>query len=213
MLAQVGYPPAASPYRDVENGARASAFAGWYTAAHDPAGVFPKSAPIFGVRWDVFIGGPADFTARIATVPTKRDVLDPSKPAGQRIVSSRNLSLGVADIGIAFNLTGNKSWHTLVPQAHASVGLITDFQGRDAGGYSHGTTFALAYGFAVRVVPPEKRFSLRAEVGSYYYSTQYPSTYFSGTTEAGSVVPSSQSGGKWRNNWTMTLGATYVVFR
>jgi hypothetical protein len=213
LFGQVGYPPAASPYRDVENGARGSVFAGWYAANHDPAGVFPKSAPMFGVRWDVFIGGPADFTARIATAPTKRDVIDPSKPAGQRFVESKSIALSMADIGIAFNLTGNKSWHALLPQANASVGLISDFQGRDAGGYSHGTTFALYYGLGVRMVPPEKRLSLRADVGSFFYSTQYPSSYFTPSSDGTFVVPGTQSGGKWRNNWAFTLGATYVVFR
>lgn len=213
IMAQVGHPPAASPYRDVANGARATAFAGWYSANHDAAGVFPKSAPIYGVRWDVFIGGPADFIARVAMVPTTRDVIDPSRPAGSRIVESRNISLGMADIGMAFNLTGNKSWHSLLPQARATVGLISDFEGRDVGGYAHGTTFALEYGLGVRFVPPDRRLSLRADIGSYFYSTQYPSTYFTGASEGTSVVPTSQSGGKWRNNWVMTLGATYVVFR
>jgi hypothetical protein len=205
--------PENSPYHDVSTDTRIAAFAGWYWAGHDPAGVLPKSGPLYGVRWDVHVGGPADLTFRVATVPTQRNVIDPLKAAGHRVVQVRDISLGMGDAGIAFNLTGNKSWHYLVPALHASVGVLSDFSGTDLGGYTSGTTFALGYGIGTRILPKNNRLSARVDIGNYFYAINYPDTYFAPAVDGTTVLPTTASKNGWHNNWTLTFGVTFALFK
>ena len=211
--AQVGHLPTQSPFRDVDMTSRVTTFAGWYSGARDEAGVLPRSGPLFGVRWDVHVGGPGDLMFRVAHVSTQRDVIDPAKSQGQRIVERRDVSLSFADVGLSFNVSGNKTWHGVMPILHGTVGVVSDFAGRDSGGFSHGTTFAIGYGAGLRYVPPGGRVSVRADVGSYYYSTEYPATYYGLAADSTRVLSPATPRSQWRNNWTMLFGITYVLFR
>lgn len=130
-----------------------------------------------------------------------------------RVTATRNLRLGMADAGILFNLTGNKSWHGILPYAHGNVGIITDFSGQDAGGYVHGTTFAIGYGLGARMVRPGGRFAIRADVGSYFYSITYPPSYYTLASDSTSVLPATAARSGWHNNWALTLGVTWAPFR
>ena len=212
--AQVGFKPQDSPFRDVDQGARIAGYAGWYRGANDPAGVLPRSGPLVGIRWDVHVGGPADLAFRIAHVSTDRNVIDPTRAAGFRIVDSkRHVSLGLADVGIAFNLTGNKSWHHLMPLLYGSVGIATDFGGTDVGGFQHGTTFAVGYGLGVRYAPSKSRLGMRADLGSYFYSLQYPASYYVPSADGSSVLTTATPKAQWRNNYAVSLGITYILFK
>ena len=57
--AQVGYPPAESPFRDLPFRQEATIVAGYFAAGKDPVGVAPQSGPLVGVRYEARIGGPA----------------------------------------------------------------------------------------------------------------------------------------------------------
>ena len=143
--AQVGYPPAESPFRDLVYKQEASLVVGYYSAARDPVGVAPRSGPMIGARYEVRVGGPAQFAVRVARVFSERDVLDPTKPEDERIVSRDSWPLYVADLGITFNLTGQKSFRGFVPVATVGGGVATDLEGSaDIGGFRFGTAFALS---------------------------------------------------------------------
>lgn len=212
LKAQVGHPPDQSPFRDISLAMRITPFAGWYSAAKDPARVLPRSGPLVGLRWDAHVGGPGELTVRLAMVPTDRDVIDPSQPAGDRFVEARKLTLGFGDVGISFHLTGNKSWHRVVPVIHAGLGLASDFDGADVGGFKHGAEFSLAYGFGIRYVTGS-RFELRADVGSYFYQIEYPTSYYSLGADGTSVLTPATPRADWRNNWTLSFGAAFTPFR
>lgn len=210
--AQVGHDPQNSPYRDVATAMRVTGFAGWYAAASDPAKVLPQSGPLVGVRWNAHIGGPAEVGVRFAMVLTERNVLDPAQGAQNRLVEERSINLGLADVSLTFNLTGNKSWRRLVPYVQMGLGLASDFDERDVGGFRHGTEFTLAYGGGVRFVPSD-RFELRAELGSYFYNLEYPSSYFQPGADQTSVLPPTTPRDAWRNNWAFTVGVSIAPFR
>lgn len=212
LAAQVGYVPERSPYRDVSNAMRVTGVVGWYSAASDPAGVLPKSGPLVGVRWNAHVGGPAEVTVRLALVSTDRTVIDPARAAQDRFVETRDVQLGFGDVGLAFNLTGYKSWHRLVPYLHTGIGLASDFDSRDVGGFKHGTEFAFNYGFGVRFVPGNQ-FELRAELGSYFYNLEYPSSYLQPGADETSVLPPTAARDAWRNNWAFSIGASFTPFR
>jgi hypothetical protein len=214
LHAQVGSTPAASPFRDLEYRQELTAFTGWFVAGTDPARVAPRSGPMLGARYDVRIGGPAQFTARLATVFSERRIIDPSQAGDARLVAMREQGLYLGDVGITLNLTGQKSWRDLVPYTQFGVGLATDFRGRDASGYRFGTTFAFNFGGGVRWVPAD-RWQLRANVADWLYQIQYPETFYVPTTTGGddAVLRGSQAKSVWTHNVALTIGASYLFFR
>ena len=169
---------------------------------------------MLGVRYDVRIGGPASLTARAAGVFSERNVVNPALPAGGgREVGTKSWPLYLADLGITIALTGQKSFHHLVPVVGFGGGIASDFQSEDVGGFNIGTTFALNFGGGVRWVPGNS-FQLRADVTDHLYQISYPDSYFSSTVaNGGSVLPRAQSPSVWKHNAAITLGASYVFFR
>lgn len=211
--AQVGHRPDDSPFQDVSRRPRLTLFGGWYAAADDDAGVLPKSAPLLGARVAVHVGGPADIILKLGHVSTERTVIDPAKSSGSRFVEDRDVSLLFGEIGLSFSLTGAKTWHGFMPTLNGGVGLVSDFKGADVGGFRHGTTFVVDYGLGIRYVPQSSRLSFRADIGSYIYSLEYPISYYTASGDGTSVLTQATKRSQWRNNWTLTLGASYYIFK
>ena len=213
-LAQVGSLPQSSPFRDIEYRQSVTAFAGWFQAATDPADVAPRSGPLVGARYDVRIGGPALFTARLGTVFSERRILNPEETGAERVVGVREQGLYLGDVGLTLNLTGQKSWRDLVPYTQVGVGVVSDFKGRDVGGFKFGTTFAFNFGGGVRWVPRD-RWEVRAEVADWLYQIQYPDSYYIPTTTGGSdaILRAAQAKSVWKHNLALTIGTSYSFFR
>lgn len=213
-VAQVGSLPENSPFRDLEYRQELSAFTGWFAASKDPAGVAPRSGPLLGARYDVRIGGPAQFTARLATAFSERRVINPSRSGAARELGIREQGLFMGDVGITVNLTGQKSWRALVPYTQFGAGIASDFKGRDPGGYQFGTTFAFNFGGGVRWVPRD-RWQVRADVADWLYQIQYPETYYVPTTVGGSdaILRATDAKSVWKHNFALTIGGSYSFFR
>lgn len=209
--AQVGYPPAESPFRDVFYRQEATVVAGYYAAGRDPVGVAPQGGPMVGARYEVRVGGPAQFAVRVARVFSERRILDPAKPEDERIIGTESWPLYLADLGITFNLTGQKSFRGFVPVATVGGGIASDFKGsEDIGGYRFGTAFALSYGAGIRWVSGG-RYQVRLDVLDYLYQVRYPNSYF---TPSGTLPPvRSGSQSAWTHNAAITLGGSYQFFR
>jgi hypothetical protein len=213
LAAQVGYPTTQSPFEDLAYRQGISLYSGYFKAASDRAGVAPQSGPLVGARYDIALGGPASFTARLGGVLADRTVLDPARPNGRRVLGTERRPLGLADVGITLGLTGQKSWRGLVPTLHGGAGLATNFAGADPGGFKFGTRFAIAYGAGLRYVPRGSAWSLRADVGSHLYQIRYPDRYFTAALDSTSILPSGASKSSWTNNLGATLGITRQFFR
>ena len=209
--AQVGYPPSESPFRDLFYRQEATLFTGYYSAGSDPVGVGPKGGPMVGVRYEVRIGGPAQFSARAARVFSERSVLDPNKPVVERITGTTSIPVYLLDVGITFNLTGQKSYLGMVPVASFGGGVASDFSSkRDIGDFRFGTPFAISLGGGVRYVR-DGPFQLRLDVLDYLYQIRYPDTYFESVGGVEPVRRGSQS--VWTHNIAITVGASYQFFR
>ncbi|PYP67003.1 MAG: hypothetical protein DMD26_06005 [Gemmatimonadetes bacterium] len=63
--AQVGYPPARSPYLDLTYSQELTAIFGYYVGREDPAGVAPGNGSLAGVHYEWRAGGPAHLTGEI----------------------------------------------------------------------------------------------------------------------------------------------------
>lgn len=210
--AQVGTLPAQSPFVDLAARQTLTLEGGYWFAPSDPAGVAPQSGPMSRVRYDVFLGGPAWLTLRVGSALVERNVVDPARPLSSRLLGVERRPLTSLDAGFTFALTGQKSWHGLVPLVDLGAGIVTNGKGADPGGLSLGTRFALDYGAGVRFAPTQ-RLSGRADVGYTLYQLRYPDRYFQAALDSTSVLPSGHSKSKWLNNTAVTIGASYQFFR
>ena len=211
--AQVGYEPEASPFRDLEYRQELTGFVGWFHAGKDVAGVAPRSGPITGARYEVRVGGPAQFTVRAARVASERRILDPGKPAAEREVGVESWPLYIGDLSLSLNLTGQKSWHRLVPVINGGAGIVSDFKGgSDVGGFRFGTQFAFSFGAGVRYVPGG-RFQARVDLSDHLYQVEYPESYRLRASDDTSVLRNTQALRNWKHNVALTAGASYLFFR
>lgn len=210
--AQVGYPPAQSPFEDVEYRQAVTFYTGYFNAARDRAGVAPQGGPLFGARYDIVLAGPAAFTARLGVVQSTRTVLDPARDQGDRVIGDERRPLAIADVGVTLALTGQKSFYDFQPYVHAGAGLATNFASADPGGYRFGTRFALSGSLGTRYVPGG-RWSVRGDVGTTLYQVRYPDRYFTPGLDSTSVLASDASKSSWSRNLIVTLGASYHFFR
>ena len=209
----VGYPPPRSPFRDLEYKQEAAVFAGYYLAGKDPAGVAPRSAPMIGIRYEVGVGGPAQIVARISHVMSDRRVINPVEPASARDLGIQSWPVYIADFGMSINLTGQRSWHGVVPVVYSGIGLASDV-GKKAEDdpYKLGTTFAFSFAGGLRIVPGG-RFQMRADVGTWFYQIKYPTEYYNLTSDNTAVLENDQATKFWKRNLGITLGGSYLLFR
>jgi len=209
----VGYPPQNSPYRDLEYHSELTAFGGYFDSGSDPAGVAPKGGPMGGIRYEVGVGGPVQLVARFAKVVNERNVIDPTKPAASRALGSLSWPVYLADVGFSLNLTGQRSWHGIVPVTYLGAGVASDAGKKvEADPYRLGTTFAISYAAGLRFVPGG-RFQIRADAGTYMYQIKYPAAYYIKATDDTQVLPDSQAKSFWKRNHAFTLGISYLLFR
>ena len=209
----VGYPPQASPFRDLEYHQELTAFGGYFNAAEDPGGVAPQAAPMAGIRYDIGVGGPMQLFARFAEAFSDRKVIDPTKPADSRNLGKQSWPVYMADFGLSLNLTGQRSWHGVVPVTYLGVGVASDGGKKvEADPYRLGTTFAISYAAGLRFVPGG-RFQIRADIGSYMYKINYPTGYYIKASDNTQVLADKQARSFWKRNGAYTLGLSYSLFR
>lgn len=209
----VGYTPETSPFRDLPYRQEVSVFGGYFVAGRDPAGVAPQSGPMAGARYEVRIGGPAQFYARTAVAFTERNVVNPRLGPGARALGTESVTLALADVGISLNLTGQRSWRGIVPVIAGGAGVATDFASPDVGGYRLGTPFAITLGAGVRWTSGG-RWQARADVTDYLYQVRYPPLYFQAPASGvDPVLPATARQNVWKHNAALTLGVSYLFFR
>ena len=228
-VAQVGYPPQQSPYRDLRESMEVTFYSGYYRAKKDPARVAPVSGPMVGAHYQWRAGGPANLTFDVARVASERRVLDPER-AGSTVVGTDTTycairetsckSAGVYrwplytfDGALALALTGERSFMRMVPEVKAGFGVVTDFHSQpDVGQFGFGTRFALNWGAGLRLLPGG-RYSFRADITNRLYSVKYPVSYFVPADDQTTIFTPRQSRSAWLNNPAFTFGVSYMFSR
>jgi hypothetical protein len=212
--AQVGHEPAKSPFVDVEQRHELTFFGGYFSAKKDPAKVAPQSAPLAGVLYEWRASGPVNLGVSFQTVGSKRTELDPSKPVAARVVGTSTEPLYAADAFLAVALTGERSWHQLMPMVGLGLGLITNAKSADVGGFRYGTRFAFPWGAGVRWIPGAGRFAMRADIKDWMYTIKYPQAYYTPAVAGEDpILASGTSPSRWTNNFAMTVGASFTFKR
>ena len=211
--AQVGHLPERSPYRDLEYTQEWTWFAGYFDARRDPEGVAPRSGPMLGARWDVRLGGPAYLSARMASAMLNRRIVDPRQPIGQRIVGEETVPMLFTDVGFSLNLTGFKTWRSLVPVISTGVGAAGDVRGQtDVAKFRVGVPLTFTFGGGVKWVPAGK-WQFRADWGNYLYRIHYPDSYYLRTGSDDPVRLPNEPRSLWRRNVAYQVGVSYLFHR
>lgn len=209
--AQVGYPPAASPFRDLVYRQSLDAEVGYFMPRKDPAGAAPQDGPYAGVRYAAQFSNPLVISARIGTASTRRTVIDPAAAPDARAIATERSQLFMADVNVGLALTGFRSWHGIVPEASLGAGVVADFKDADAGGYRFGAPFAILATGGARWVPGG-RWQLRADVTDRLYKIAYPQSYYQ-TTGGEAVLGAKESNSLWTHNPSISIGIGYLFDR
>jgi hypothetical protein len=208
----VGHPPSTSPYNDLEFSQELTAEFGYVKARHDPAGVAPKSAAMIGLRYELSLVGPLALSSEVTRTFSNRDVIEPTLPRATRSVGSESAPVYSADLALALNLTGRKSFHHLVPQVRAGIGVVSSPAKDATSGYAFGTPFAFTFGGGVKVVPGG-RVQLRADLTDRVFKLSYPDSYYRLASDNTAVLDVSTPRSFYTHHLGMTLGLSYLFGR
>jgi hypothetical protein len=212
LVAQVGTEPEKSPYQDFTYHQDFSVFGGYFGGNKGSANIGPQSSPIFGVRYGLHIGGPAELSIRVARASSTRNVLDPTKIGAARDLGSMSDPIWIADVGINLALTGQKSFHHIVPMFGLGLGVSKSNSSKDVGDYSFGTGFAIHFGGGLKFVT-HGPWGARLDLTDYFWQLSYPAGYLVSPTGGTPVLSASQSQNEWKQNPTITFGLSYIFSR
>ena len=209
--AQVGHLPNNSPYRDLETRQEFTFFGGRYTTGKDPIGVAPLDGPMYGIRYQVHVGGPAFLMARWSHVNSSRLAIDPTKNGAARQLGKHDVSVNLYDIDLALNLTGEKSFHHIVPVINFGAGVASCGCAVKGDSYTFGTPFAFTFGGGLRYVPGG-RVQFTLDWNDYLYQLKYPADYYI-IPVGGTAAATNEARSFWKNNKALTFGASLLFFR
>lgn len=212
LAAQVGSEPDKSPYQDFNYHEDFSVWSGYFGGNTGEAGIGPQSSSIFGVRYGLHVGGPAEMSVRVGRAFSSRNVLDPTKFGAPRNLGSESDPLWIADVGINFALTGQKTYHHLVPEFGFGIGVVSSSTAQDVGAYSFGTSFAIHGGLGLKLVT-HGPWGARIDATDYLWQLSYPGAYFLVPTGGTAVLSSSQVQNEWTQNMALTFGISYIFSR
>jgi hypothetical protein len=213
----VGIPPERSPFHDITEHQSLVVFGGRFAGNSGAAGV--GALPGLGVagRLAVRLSGPVDFWLTVGEASSMRRVLSAGSTSGVdsvRLTGTPKMTVVLADIALALNLTGSKSWHGLAPYVGVGLGVASPAHAvTDSSGFRFGVTFTLVPTLGTRLFL-SRRLALHFEARDYYFRYQYPLAFFDtpyvGPPPSESVLPLTAKSTQWAHNFTLWIGAAYL---
>jgi hypothetical protein len=121
-----------SPYQFIETRQEAGAFLAYLNPGTGLFGYGPKPGIAVGGRYGIHLGGPVGAEGVVTYLPTTRDLIDPGRVAGDRVVGDVPAHVLIADVRLRLNLTGDRTWRGLNPHLFAGGGLAFDLAGKSS---------------------------------------------------------------------------------
>ena len=209
---QVGVTPEHSPFSDILTHEGITFFAGRFAGNSNDAGTGARPGLMLGARFQVRLSSSLDAWVTVGEVWTSRLRIDAGGDTAKAL-GNLNVKLLAADVDLALNLTGDKTWHGLAPYVALGIGLAwPTAKTVDPGGYELGTDFTLVPTIGTRYFL-SRSLSLRFEVRDYYYRYSFPLFYFdrpyAAHANGSPVLPPNGPDRVWYNNFTFWVGVTY----
>lgn len=173
-----------SPYRFVETRQEAGPFVGFLSPGRGRFGFGPGPGTAWGARYAINVSGPFGLEGTVTHMPTTRDIVDPGRVEGDRVVGEMSSHLVMMDARLRFSLTGNRTWHGLSPFLMTGGGVVFDASGDESDEdliladdrFSFSTSFVGTLGGGVRWLPGE-RFLVRGDVSLFIWRLKTPRGY------------------------------------
>jgi hypothetical protein len=168
---------------------------------------------MFGGRYGLDLSGPLGLEVTGGIVRGTRDIVNPARPAGNRVIGQADVQLTVIDGRLRLSATGGRTWHGLSPSLAFGAGVV--FDNADASVieqtvldedelYEFGTRFFGIIGPAVRW-HVTRRLAVRTDLGFSLWKL---------TTPAGFGDPNLGLGDVAESEWVSGLSLTgSVLFR
>ena len=197
-----------SPYVNFNQKHGIELFTGYFAGNTGDAHVGPQGSWQIGADYFLHIGGPAFAQARLTFAPSQRTSLDPAFPQTNFNPKTVSSPLYMFDVGIYGSVTGEKTWHKILPMLGFAIGVAYDPEKPDVGGYAFGTKMYLGLGggIAWRIKP---RWVGRVDLWDYLWQLKYPSTYIISGNNG--ILPTSHSAHEWTNNGVFSIGVSYIL--
>jgi hypothetical protein len=215
--AQVGHPPESSPYHDLAKGHTAIPLYGHLYGGGGDLKIGPHDGQSYGLRYNVRLSNPIAFSFAVERAETIRYIVNPFVKLANRVSGPVDQALVLAEGGIEFSVTGQKSWHRLAPYlGFGAGGAFSESVPADTSRYDFGNKIYLQPRGGVRVFFTPS-LHLRGEAGLALWKLSYPSTFAvepveePGTAEhPNAVLPPPAKLSEWTASPWIQIGLGYT---
>jgi hypothetical protein len=200
-----------SPYRFIENRHEAGPVAGFASPGTGRFGYGPAPGPSLGLRYGIRLGGPFSLDGVAGYLHTTRDVVDPSRAEGRRVVGEVDTGIATLDLRLRFSLTGDRTWHGLNPFVFMGAGGAFDVKGEseveaellelENDRFRFRPTFSGLLGWGIAWYPSE-RLMLRADASLLMWRLRTPPGFRAPERNIEGVAEK-----EWVSGPSFTLGA------
>ena len=121
-----------SPYEFIEKRQEAGTFVAYLSPGTGRFGFGPKPGIALGGRYGLRLGGPMGLEGVLTYLPTSRDLIDPGRVEGDRVVGDVPSHVVTADARLRLSLTGDRTWKGLNPYFLVGGGVAFDLAGESS---------------------------------------------------------------------------------
>lgn len=101
-------------------------YVGPMTAKTGRFGFGPSGGTALGVRYAIQLSGPLSFEGVVGVVDGTRDVIDPGRVEGDRVIGQADALITTIDARFKFSFTGQRAWKRLSPFIVFGGGIALD---------------------------------------------------------------------------------------
>lgn len=186
--AQVGHDPRRSPYVDLRRTSGAVFQTGWLGGDGGRLNVGHANGPTYTLGFEIPVSGPMTFVSHVSYALTKRFVINPFRDDSVRTTGPFDDDMLLIDVGLRFNITGQKTWNGFAAYVSGAVGMAASTGSPpDSGSYRFGKRLTLTPGAGVRFYA-SRRLSVLADARVIAWRLHYPPDYFRAVSPDGIPV-------------------------
>lgn len=197
-----------SPYRFIDTKQAGGIYAGYLFTGQGSLNLGPESGALYGVRYDLTLGGPFALEADVGYFSKMRAVYDTVPGDTTRaVVGDSEFSTLLLTAGLRFNLTGPRTYHGLQPYAIFGVGAAFDLSNPSAVDeglpgnvrFDFGTKFIGMLGGGTEILLGQ-RYSLRVDARNILWKLDTPQAFLL-AGDQGLLLPADE----WAQNFGLTV--------
>ncbi len=116
-----------SPYSFIDTNQELGVFIGHLDSNQGRFSIGPAAGAVYGARYAIKLGDtPLAFEAVTFMGSLPREIIDPSRPEGERVVDEVSSLVAGADARLRLSLTGPRTWRGLNPYVALGLGAASD---------------------------------------------------------------------------------------